>query len=64
MSSSSHTALNVDAVKTAYRRWAAVYDAVFGSVSTIGRRRAVAAANQLPGSKVLEVGVGTGLSFR
>lgn len=63
VSSSSHTALNVDAVKTAYRRWAAVYDAVFGSVSTIGRRRAVAAANQLPGSKVLEVGVGTGLAL-
>ena len=57
------TALDADAVRTAYRRWAGVYDAVFGGVSAWGRRRAVGEANRLPGSKVLEVGVGTGLAL-
>ena len=58
-----HTALDADAVRAAYRRWAGVYDAVFGGVSRAGRRRAVAAVNALPGSRVLEVGVGTGLAL-
>ncbi|NHN87789.1 class I SAM-dependent methyltransferase [Acetobacter conturbans] len=56
-------ALDADAVRAAYRRWAGVYDTVFGSVSTFGRKRAVAAVNRLPGSRVLEVGVGTGLAL-
>lgn len=56
-------ALDADDVRAAYRRWAGVYDAVFGGVSAIGRRRAVTAVNQLPGNRVLEVGVGTGLAL-
>lgn len=56
-------ALDADAVRAAYRRWAGVYDAVFGGVSAFGRRRAVALANHLPGNRVLEVGVGTGLAL-
>ncbi len=55
--------LDADAVRAAYRRWASVYDAVFGGVSSFGRRRAVAAVNQLTGTQVLEVGVGTGLAL-
>ena len=55
--------LDADAVRAAYRRWAGVYDAVFGGVSSAGRRRAVAAVNSLPGRDVLEVGVGTGLAL-
>ena len=47
----------------AYRRWAGVYDTVFGGVSSKGRLRAVALANRLPGTDVLEVGVGTGLAL-
>lgn len=58
-----HTALDADAVRAAYRRWARVYDAVFGGISGAGRRRAAAAVNALPGSRVLEVGVGTGLAL-
>lgn len=58
-----HTVLNADQVRAAYRRWAGVYDAVFGGVSAYGRRRAVAAVNMLPGHRVLEVGVGTGLAL-
>jgi phosphatidylethanolamine/phosphatidyl-N-methylethanolamine N-methyltransferase len=56
-------ALDAASVRDAYRRWAGVYDAVFGGVSAFGRRRAVAAVNRLPGSRVLEVGVGTGLAL-
>jgi phosphatidylethanolamine/phosphatidyl-N-methylethanolamine N-methyltransferase len=55
--------LDADAVRAAYRRWAAIYDAVFGGVSAWGRRRAVAEVNRLPGARVLEVGVGTGLAL-
>lgn len=56
-------ALDADAVRAAYRRWAGVYDALFGAVSASARRRAVEAVNGLPGNKVLEVGVGTGLAL-
>ncbi|EHL96566.1 methyltransferase domain protein [Acetobacteraceae bacterium AT-5844] len=56
-------ALDADSVRDAYRRWAGMYDAVFGGVSAFGRRRAVAAVNSLPGDRVLEVGVGTGLAL-
>ena len=55
--------LNADAVRDAYRRQAAFYDEAFGTVSALARRRAVAAVNALPGTEVLEVGVGTGLAL-
>jgi phosphatidylethanolamine/phosphatidyl-N-methylethanolamine N-methyltransferase len=60
-----HPRASLDAagVRDAYRRWAGVYDAVFGGVSAHGRRRAVAEVNRLPGTRVLEVGVGTGLAL-
>ena len=58
-----HTALDADDVRAAYRRWARVYDATFGSVSLWGRRAAVREVNQLPGTQVLEIGVGTGLAL-
>ncbi|WP_242402542.1 class I SAM-dependent methyltransferase [Komagataeibacter kakiaceti] len=60
---SPKSALDAAAVKAAYRRWAGVYDALFGSVSAFGRKRAVEAVNSLPGTRVLEVGVGTGLAL-
>jgi phosphatidylethanolamine/phosphatidyl-N-methylethanolamine N-methyltransferase len=56
-------ALDADAVRDAYRRWAGIYDVAFGGVSAIARRRAVALANCQPGTRVLEVGVGTGLAL-
>ncbi len=59
----SSATLDADAVRAAYRRWAGVYDAVFGGVSSAGRRRAVDKVNTLPGRDVLEVGVGTGLAL-
>ena len=56
-------ALDAEQVRAAYQRWASVYDAVFGGVSSFGRWQAVAAVNALPGTRVLEVGVGTGLAL-
>jgi phosphatidylethanolamine/phosphatidyl-N-methylethanolamine N-methyltransferase len=55
--------LDAEGVRDAYRRWAGVYDLVFGGVSAHGRRRAVEEVNRLPGTRVLEVGVGTGLAL-
>ena len=54
--------LDKSVVQTAYARWAPIYDAVCGPVMVKGRRAAAAAARAI-GGKILEVGVGTGLSF-
>jgi phosphatidylethanolamine/phosphatidyl-N-methylethanolamine N-methyltransferase len=50
------------AVAKAYARWAPVYDLVFGAVFERGRQAAIAAAERI-GGRILEVGVGTGLSL-
>lgn len=50
------------AVLDAYRRWAPIYDYTFGMVAREGRRHAVELINEGAG-RVLEVGVGTGLSL-
>lgn len=50
------------AVRRAYARWAPVYDMTFGLVADAGRMRTVEYINRLSG-KVLEVGVGTGISL-
>lgn len=54
--------LNKDAVEKAYSRWAPIYDLVFGPVFERGRRASIAAAERV-GGRILEVGVGTGLSL-
>jgi phosphatidylethanolamine/phosphatidyl-N-methylethanolamine N-methyltransferase len=54
--------LHKDTVVQAYGRWAPVYDLVFGPVFRAGRRAAIAAAESI-GGRILEVGVGTGLSL-
>jgi phosphatidylethanolamine/phosphatidyl-N-methylethanolamine N-methyltransferase len=56
-------ALDQASIVEAYRRWAGVYDTVFGGISSRGRLRAVSLVNRLPGKDVLEVGVGTGLAL-
>jgi phosphatidylethanolamine/phosphatidyl-N-methylethanolamine N-methyltransferase len=49
-------------VEQAYDRWAPIYDLVFGGVFSKGRKAAILATNAI-GGRVLEVGVGTGISL-
>jgi phosphatidylethanolamine/phosphatidyl-N-methylethanolamine N-methyltransferase len=58
--------INRHSVERAYARWAPVYDFVFGAVFDAGRRAAIAAAEEICGpasGRILEVGVGTGISL-
>jgi phosphatidylethanolamine/phosphatidyl-N-methylethanolamine N-methyltransferase len=54
--------INKSSVEKAYARWAPVYDLVFGKVFDAGRQATIAAAERI-GGRILEVGVGTGLSL-
>jgi phosphatidylethanolamine/phosphatidyl-N-methylethanolamine N-methyltransferase len=54
--------MEVDAIQKTYRRWAPVYDVVFGRITKGGRLLAAEHVNAQGGS-VLEVGVGTGLAL-
>jgi phosphatidylethanolamine/phosphatidyl-N-methylethanolamine N-methyltransferase len=54
--------LEKDTVAKAYARWAPIYDHVFGPVFDRGRKASIAAAERI-GGRILEVGVGTGLSL-
>jgi phosphatidylethanolamine/phosphatidyl-N-methylethanolamine N-methyltransferase len=53
---------DTDLVAKAYGRWAPVYDLVFGPVFDRGRKAAIEAAERV-GGRILEVGVGTGISL-
>ncbi len=54
--------LDKTTIAKAYARWAPVYDLVFGAVFERGRRASIAAAERI-GGRILEVGVGTGISL-
>ena len=49
-------------LQKAYARWAPVYDLVFGAIFERGRRAAIDAAERV-GGRILEIGVGTGISL-
>ncbi|MBS0246972.1 MAG: methyltransferase domain-containing protein [Proteobacteria bacterium] len=51
-----------DVMEKAYAKWAPVYDMLCGPVFLNGRRAAAQAAHEV-GGRILEIGVGTGLSF-
>lgn len=54
--------MRTEQVATAYARWAPIYDLVFGPVFRRGRHAAIVAADRI-GGRILEVGVGTGISL-
>jgi phosphatidylethanolamine/phosphatidyl-N-methylethanolamine N-methyltransferase len=56
------TEIEKQAVAKAYAGWAPVYDLVFGSVFETGRKASIAAAERI-GGRILDVGVGTGISL-
>jgi phosphatidylethanolamine/phosphatidyl-N-methylethanolamine N-methyltransferase len=62
MTDIARTELDKDTIERAYARWAPVYDLVFGAVFEQGRHAAIAAAERI-GGRILEVGVGTGISL-
>jgi phosphatidylethanolamine/phosphatidyl-N-methylethanolamine N-methyltransferase len=62
MTDTSLHALDKETITKAYARWAPVYDLVFGAVFERGREAAIAAAERI-GGRILEVGVGTGISL-
>lgn len=51
------------AVVAAYARWAPIYDPIFGLITGRAIRGTMTEVNALPDGRVLEVGVGTGLSL-
>ncbi len=54
--------LDQAALNRAYARWAPIYDFVFGAVFDAGRKASIAAAEAV-GGRILDVGIGTGISL-
>jgi phosphatidylethanolamine/phosphatidyl-N-methylethanolamine N-methyltransferase len=54
--------LDQNTIAKAYARWAPVYDLVFGQVFHQGRQASIAAAERI-GGRILDVGIGTGISL-
>jgi len=62
MTGLSHSDLDRETVTRAYAKWAPIYDVVFGPVFERGREAAITAAERV-GGRILEVGIGTGISL-
>src|SRR3954454_5682436 len=54
--------LDQNAIANAYARCAPIYDLVFGAVFHQGRQASIAAAERI-GGRILDVGIGTGISL-
>ncbi len=55
--------VTTESVEKAYRSYARYYDMIFGAVFHPGRKTAIEHLHCRPGDRILEVGVGTGLSL-
>jgi phosphatidylethanolamine/phosphatidyl-N-methylethanolamine N-methyltransferase len=54
--------LDQQTLNRAYARWAPIYDVVFGAVFDRGRKMSIEAAEKV-GGRILDVGIGTGISL-
>ena len=54
--------LDQQTLNRAYARWAPIYDVVFGAVFDSGRKASIESAEQV-GGRILDVGIGTGISL-
>jgi phosphatidylethanolamine/phosphatidyl-N-methylethanolamine N-methyltransferase len=59
----SLAAIDRSHIVAAYARWAPIYDPIFGAFTRGPGRAAIAEINALPPGRVIEFGVGTGLSL-
>lgn len=55
--------MNLDSIQSVYKRYAPVYDVIFGKLFDPGRRVLIEQMDCKAGQKILEVGVGTGISL-
>ena len=55
--------MDIASIRRAYRFYAPIYNSIFGRIVAEGRREAVAALPGQAGDRILEIGVGTGLSL-
>lgn len=55
--------MDIESIRKSYRFYAPVYNHLFGRIVGEGRREAVNALPRDPGARILEIGVGTGLSL-
>lgn len=55
--------MDISSIRRTYRVYAPVYKYIFGGIVGEGRREAVNALPREPGDRILEIGVGTGLSL-
>jgi len=55
--------MNSTSIQVAYKRYARNYNLIFGKIFEQGRRRVIERMNCQPGEKILDVGIGTGLSL-
>jgi len=55
--------MDIVSIQKVYKRYAKVYNFYFGWIFNPGRKMAVQLLNAKPGNRILEVGVGTGLSL-
>ena len=55
--------MDIASIRRAYRFYAPVYNSIFGRIVAEGRREAVKALPGQAGDRILEIGVGTGLSL-
>lgn len=59
----SRAEIDLGSVLKAYERWAPVYDGIFGVITRRGREATIDWVNAQPAARVLEAGVGTGISL-